>query len=210
MKIGIIGSGNVGGALGAGWAKAGHNIKFGVRDTHKPEVQTLLKQLGPNAAAGSVADAAAFGEIVVLTTPWEATQAAIRSAGNLSGKIVIDCTNPLKADLSGLTIGHTTSAAEEVAKWAAGARVVKCFNTTGSNNMENPRFGNDHAVMFMAGDDKSAKSVVQQLGQDLGFEMVDAGNLQAARLLEPVAMLWIHLAFQQGLGRDFAFKLIRR
>jgi hypothetical protein len=76
--------------------------------------------------------------------------------------------------------------------------------------MENPCFGNDRAVMFMAGDDQSAKSTVQQLGQDLGFEMVDAGNLQAARLLEPVAMLWIHLAFQQGLGRDFAFKLVRR
>jgi hypothetical protein len=196
--------------LGVGWAGAGHNVKFGVRDTRKPEVQALLKKIGQNATAGSVAEAAAFGEVVVLTTPWEATQAVIRSAGNLASKIVIDCTNPLKADLSGLTIGHNTSAAEEVAKWAVGARVVKCFNTTGSNNMENPCFGNDRAVMFMAGDDQSAKSTVQQLGQDLGFEMVDAGNLQAARLLEPVAMLWIHLAFQQGLGRDFAFKLVRR
>lgn len=209
MKIGIIGSGNVGGALGTGWAKAGHQSKFGLRDTAKPEVTALLQQAGANAAAGSVADAAAFGEVVVFTTPWNTTPAAVAAAGNLAGKVVVDCTNPLKPDLSGLAVGHDTWAAEQVASWAKGVRVVKCFNTTGAENMAKPRFGPDRAVMFLAGDDDAAKQSVAKLGEDLGFEMVDAGALSIARLLEPVAMLWIHLAFRRGLGRDFAFKLLR-
>ena len=147
--------------------------------------------------------------MVVLTTPWNATQAAIQNAGNLSGKILVDCTNPLKPDLSGLIIGLDASAAEQIASWARGARVVKCFNTTGAENMTSPRFGADLAVMFIAGDDDAAKAIVVKLGDELGFEMVDAGALSIARLLEPVAMLWIHLAYRRGLGRDFAFKLLR-
>ena len=134
----------------------------------------------------------------------------VTSAGNLSGKILVDCTNPLKPDLSGLAVGPDSSAAEQVAQWARGARVVKCFNTTGAENMTNPHFGNDRAVMFLAGDDDTAKATVTKLGDELGFEMVDAGGLSIARLLEPVAMLWIHLAFRRALGRDFAFKLLRR
>jgi predicted dinucleotide-binding enzyme len=163
MKIGIIGSGNVGAALGTGWAKVGHQVKFGVRDQAKPEVMALLRKAGANATAGSVADAAAFGEIIAFTTPWNATQSAVTAAGNLAGKIVVDCTNPLKPDLSGLAVGHDTSAAEQVASWAKGARVVKCFNTTGAENMANPRFGADRAVMFLAGDDDAAKKLVAKL-----------------------------------------------
>ncbi len=210
MKIGIIGSGNVGGALGQRWAAAGHDIKYGARNTAKPELVTLLKKIGAGASAGTVAEAASFGEVIVLTTPWNGTQAAIESAGDVTGKIIIDCTNPLKSDLSGLSIGLDHSGAEQVAQWAKGARVVKCFNTTGAENMANPRFGNDRVVMFLAGDDEASKAIVSKLGEDLGFEMVDAGRLEIARLLEPVAMLWVHLAFRRGLGRSFAFKLLRR
>jgi hypothetical protein len=209
MKIGIIGSGNVGSALGQRWAIAGHEIKYGARNAAKPELVALLKKIGARASAGSVAEAAAFGNVILLTTPWNGTQAAIASAGNLAGKIVVDCTNPLKADLSGLSFGLDTSGAEQVAHWANGARVVKCFNTTGAENMTDPRFGSDRAVMFLAGDDDAAKATVSKLGEDLGFEMVDAGGLEIARLLEPVAMLWVHLAFRRGLGRNFAFKLLR-
>jgi predicted dinucleotide-binding enzyme len=208
MNIGIIGSGNVGGALGKRWAVAGHKVKFGVRDTGKTEVVALLKETG--ATAGSVAEAAAFGEVVVLTTPWNATEAAIKSTGNLTGKIVVDCTNPLKSDLSGLSIGLDNSGGEMVAQWAVGARVVKCFNSTGAENMFNPRFGSDRAVMLLAGNDVSAKATVTKLGEELGFEMVDAGDLSVSRLLEPLAMLWVNLAFRRGFGRNFAFKLLRR
>ncbi len=130
MNIGIIGAGNVGGALGKPWTATGHNIKFGVRDANKPEVVALLGKCGANASASSVAEAAAFGEVIAIATPWPATRPAIESAGDLAGKIVIDCTNPVRPDLSGLAIGHTTSAGEQVASWAKGARVVKCFNTS--------------------------------------------------------------------------------
>lgn len=210
MKIGVIGSGNVGGALGKGWARKGHSVMFGVRDASDPQLTSLLKQAGANARSGSVPEAAAFGEVVVFATPWPATQDAVRSAGNLSGKILLDCTNPLKPDLSGLEVGLTTSGGEQVASWAGGARVVKIFNTTGSNNMENPAYPQGPTTMFYCGDDASAKKAAAQLGTDLGFEAIDAGGLAIARLLEPYATLWIHLAIHQGMGRDFAFRIMRR
>jgi 8-hydroxy-5-deazaflavin:NADPH oxidoreductase len=210
MKIGVIGAGNVGGALGKGWAKKGHEVMFGVRDTSDPDVAALVKQAGGSAGARSVAAAANFGEVVVFATPWPATKDAVQNAGNLSGKVVFDCTNPLKTDMSGLEIGLTTSAAEQVASWAKGARVVKIFNTTGSNNMENPRYPQGPVTMFYCGDDADAKKAAGQLATDLGFEAIDAGGLAIARLLEPYAMLWIHLAYGQNMGREFAFKVIRR
>src|SRR5690242_15609053 len=128
MRIGIIGAGSVGGALGRGWARAGHEVTFGVRDTSDPKVTKLVEETGARAA--SVAEAAAGAEVVVLATPWEATEDAVRHAGDLAGKIVFDCTNPLAPQLAGLTHGHETSGAEQVAGWARGARVVKVFNTT--------------------------------------------------------------------------------
>jgi predicted dinucleotide-binding enzyme len=210
MNIAVIGSGNVGSALGTGWARKGHAVVFGVRDTKDPKLVSLLKTAGKNARAAGIADAAKSAEVVVFAVPWPALQNAIKSAGNLSGKIVFDCTNPLNADFSGLEIGHTTSAAEQAAKWAQGARVVKIFNTTGSNNMENPRYSEGPAAMFYCGDDAAAKAAAAQLAADLGFEAFDAGGLSIARLLEPYALLWIHLALRQGFGREFAFRVMRR
>src|SRR3954470_17952643 len=203
MRIGIIGAGSVGGALGRGWARAGHEVRFGVRDASDPKVQKLVEETGAKAA--SVADAASGAEVVVLATPWGATQDAVKSAGGLAGKVVFDCTNPLAPNLSGLTHGFDTSAAEQVASWAPGARVVKVFNTTGANNMENPDFNGVAATMFYCGDDKDAKATAHQLAADLGFDPLDCGNLEQARLLEPLALLWIRLAYLQGMGRDIAF-----
>jgi predicted dinucleotide-binding enzyme len=210
MKIAMIGAGNVGSALGRGWSARGHEIFFGARDPKDEKLRVLVNSIGAKAHAVSVAEAAANSEIVVLATPWPAAQGAIRAAGTLAGKIVIDCTNPLAPDLSGLAIGHTTSAGEEVAKWAKGARVVKAFNTTGSGNMANARYDSARPTMCLCGDDSAAKASVAKLAEDLGFEAVDAGPLKNARLLEPFAMLWIYLAIKQGLGPDIAFKLLRR
>lgn len=210
MKIGILGAGNVGGTLGRGWANKGHEIVFGVPRPNEAKMVDLLKSIGRSARAGSVAEAAKGSDVLVLATPWPATQSAIQAAGNLTGKIIIDCTNPLKPDLSGLTLGHTTSAAEQVAEWATGAKIYKAFNQTGYNNMANPMFGSQRAVMFVCGDDETHKPEVMQLVSDIGFEAIDAGKLAIARLLEPFGMLWIHLALQQGQGRDFAFGLLRR
>ena len=208
MRIAIIGAGNVGGTLGQGWTRAGHEVMFGVRDAMHPKVAKLVEQTG--AQAGGVAEAAAFGEVVAFATPWEATEEAVRSAGDLRGKVLLDCTNPLAPQLAGLTLGHTTSAGEQVAAWAPGARVVKIFNTTGANNMASPDFGGVAATMFYCGDDPDAKAVASRLAADLGFDPVDAGKLEQARLLEPLALLWIRLAYVQQMGRDIAFKLLRR
>jgi 8-hydroxy-5-deazaflavin:NADPH oxidoreductase len=210
MKIAVIGTGNVGGALGKGWAKKGHSVVFGVRDTNDSDVQKLLKEAGSSAGAADVAEAAKQSEVVVFAVPYASAKAAIESAGDLKGKIVFDCINPLKPDLSGLTVGHSTSAAEQDAGYATGAKVVKIFNTTGSNNMENSKYPEGAATMFYCGDDPDAKKVAAQLAKDLAFDPVDAGPLTNARLLEPLAMLWIYLAYAGGLGRDIAFRLMRR
>jgi 8-hydroxy-5-deazaflavin:NADPH oxidoreductase len=213
VEIGVIGAGNVGGTLGRRWAQAGHDVVFGVRDPNEEKVRTLLASAGSHARAGRV-EAAAASEVVVLTVPWEAAHDAVRRAGDLTGKVLVDVTNPVAMGLEGLKqgllVGHTTSAAEQVAAWARGARVVKAFNTTGFGNMNDPRYGSQAVTMFVCGDDVEAKVVVTQLGEDLGFEMIDAGPLAIARLLEPLAMLWIHLAVLQGLGSEFAFTLQRR
>ncbi len=211
MRIGVIGAGSVGGALGKLWAVEGHEIAFGVRDTQSAKGQELVKSAKGKVRVVSVQEAAAFGEIVVLATPWPATEEAIRSAGDLAGKILVDCTNPLAPDLSGLVIGTNNSAGEEVARWARGAKVVKAFNTIGAASFGSPRFGSESASMFVCGDDAAAKSKVAGLAAELGFEPVDVGGLVAARWLEPLAMLWIHLAFRQGFGpAGHAFKLLRR
>lgn len=210
MKIGIIGAGNVGGTLGRAWAKHGHDIFFGVRRPQDDKTRRLVESIGVKAQAGAVAQAAAFGEAVVLATPWQATEAAVKEAGDLSGKMVIDCTNPLRPDVSGLELGFHMSGAEQVAGWAKGAKVFKAFNTTGYNIMANPVIGGTRTVMFICGDDEAAKPAVLRLASDIGFDAVDAGKLAQARLLEPWAMLWISLAFSGKVEREFGFALLRR
>ncbi len=213
MRIAVIGAGNVGGALGRGWARAGHEVVFGVRDASDPKVKELTaagEAGGGKIVVAGVGEAAAASEVVVLAVPWAAAEAAVAEAGDLRGRVVLDCTNPLTKDLSGLAVAAGTSAGEQVAGWAAGARVVKIFNTTGANNMESPRYGDTAATMLYCGDDAPAKEVAARLAADLGFDPVDAGPLVRARLLEPLALLWVTLAFAQGQGRDIAWKLMRR
>jgi predicted dinucleotide-binding enzyme len=211
MNIGMIGSGSVGGALGTLWAAKNHQVVFGVRDVADPRVQQVMKNASSNVRAASVQEAAAFGEVIVLAVPWPAIPDAIEAAGELTGRILVDCTNPLASDLSGLVLGTTTSAGEEVARLARGAKVVKAFNTIGAANFENPRFGSERASMFICGDDNDAKKVVGKLASDLDFDVADVGPLLAARWLEPLAMLWIHLGYKQGWGpTGHAFKLLRR
>ncbi|HEX5314434.1 MAG TPA: NAD(P)-binding domain-containing protein [Gammaproteobacteria bacterium] len=207
MKIAIIGAGNVGQALGFAWAKLGHEICFGVRDPESAQARALLqRQAGLSVASNGAA--AACSELVALATPWDATRAAVASCGDLAGKIVMDCTNPIKADLSGLALGCDTSGAEQIASWAPGAQLFKAMNQIGFNLMDQPHFAAGQPVMFVCGEG-AAKAAVLNLVATLGFEAVDAGGLAVARLLEPYAMLWIHLAITSKLGRDFAFSLLR-
>jgi 8-hydroxy-5-deazaflavin:NADPH oxidoreductase len=216
MNIGIIGAGNVGGALGKSWAKAGHKIKFGVRNPGDPKHRGLLDACGPNASAGTNAEAAVFGEVIAVATPWDATQAAISDCGKLAGKVLVDCTNPLKFTPGTgleLAIGHTTSGGETIAQWAQGARVVKCFNTYGFENFADasyPKYGGLKPIMFLAGDDADAKHIVAQLAADIGFQPLDTGDLKIARLLEPTGMLWIHQAIVQKQGTGFTWGMLER
>ena len=210
MQIAIIGTGNVGAALGQRWAEAGHDVVFGAREPGAAKVAAVVKKAGARARAVAVREAAAGADVVVLATPFGAAEQAIAECGNLTGKIVIDCTNPLLPDLSGLTVGHTDSAGEMVARWARGARVVKTLNTTGSDNMLNPRYGREALSMFACADDADAKKVVTGLVGELGFEPVDAGPLRQARYLEALAMLWISMAYQFGQGPNFGFRVVRR
>jgi 8-hydroxy-5-deazaflavin:NADPH oxidoreductase len=210
MKIAILGAGNVGSTLGKGWANADHQIVFGVRHPQAEKVQALLAQMDNQASAATVPNAVKDADVVVLATPWQAAQAVLESAGDLTGKVLLDVTNPLTEDSSALTMGYTTSGAEQVAAWAPGSRVYKVFNQTGWETMANPAFENGKAVMFVAGDDPEGKAIALQLATEMGFEAIDVGSLTETRLLEPLAMLWIKLAYMYGQGRDVAFALLRR
>jgi 8-hydroxy-5-deazaflavin:NADPH oxidoreductase len=213
MKIAIIGSGNVGGALGKAWAeKAGHDVVFSSRNPQSEKMQALLRSVKGSVRAATPAEAARSADVIVLATPWPETQNAIRSLGDLTDKIVLDTTNPLSRGPDGiaLAIGHTTSAGEKVQEWAKGVSVFKTLNTTGFGNMAEPIYHGVNSVMFVAGDDAANKPKVMQLVGDLGFEVIDAGPLRNARLLEAHAMLWIDLALARGQGREFAFAIVRR
>ena len=202
MNIGVIGTGKMGGTLGKLWADKGHQVLFGSRDLQK--AKTMASTIGPSATGGTYAEAAQFGEAVLFAVPWRVAQDVIQAAGNLTGKVLMDCTNP---GATGLVAGQTSDA-EEIARWAVGARVVKAFNQIGYENLSNPQFGSQQASTFICGDDEAAKSIVARLGEDIGFDVIDAGPLSNARLLESLTMLWGQLARKQG--RNIAFKLLRR
>ena len=209
-SIAILGAGNVGASLARVWVAAGHAVTFGVPNPHGDKVRAAVAALGGKAKAATNRDAAASAQVVALCVPWSQAEEALRACGNLSGKVLIDCTNPLAGDLSGLVIGTTTSGGEQVAKWAAGAAVVKAFNTIGAVNYGNTQFGSQRADGFYCADDAGAKATVRELVVDAGFEPVDVGPLRNARLLEPLALLWIDLAVNQKQGINHAFKLLRR
>ncbi len=210
MRIAIVGTGNLGGALGLRWTAAGHDVTYGSREPTSDRVQELVRLGAGRARAVPVPQAAREAEVIVLATPWGGTEAALRQLGPIPGRVLVDATNPLAPNLSGLTLGHDSSAGEQVAAWAPGARVVKAFNTTGAGNIAAPRYGDQAITMFLCGDDPAAKATVMGLAQDMGLEPVDTGPLTMARYLEPLAMLWISLAYLRGMGPNFAFKILTR
>ncbi len=210
MKIAVLGTGHVGGTLGRRWAEKGHQVTFGSRDPQSDRVKQLLAECPPGVAANEVASAVSDAEVVVLAVPWTAAKGLIEAAGDLSGKILIDCINPLNATFDGLDLGFEISASEKIAQWAPRARVVKAFNTVSSATMADPVYGDLSATVFYCGDDEAAGAVVHGLAEDLGLEAVDAGPLTIARHLEPLAMLYIHLAIKQGWGSNCAFKIVKR
>jgi predicted dinucleotide-binding enzyme len=209
MKIAIIGAGNVGTALGNAWAKRGHEIAFGVRDPESAKARSLAQQF-PSAHLLLNGEAAHHAEIIVLATPWQSTEEAVRTCGDLPGKTIIDCTNPLKSDFSGLEVGFSSSGGELISEWAHGADVFKAMNQIGARLMDAPSFGGTvKPVMFVCGEGTQKASVIL-LVEQLGFTVIDAGELKTARLLEPYGMLWIHLALTQKVPGDFAFAMLAK
>ena len=207
MDIAILGAGNVGLALGTALARAGHRISFGVRNPGASK-HAAAQAIG---ALASNADAVRNAETVLVALPWSAAEAVLGPLGVLlDGKLVIDATNPLAADLSGLAIGDDDSAGERLQRLLPNARVVKAFNTTGAANMASPAYPDGRATMLVAGDDAAAVETVLRLAADVGFEALAAGPLPVARQLEQLALLWIRLAYQAGFGPGIAFRLMRR
>jgi len=207
MRIAIIGAGNVGSALYRGWSGAGEDVVLGVPQPADPKYNSL-----PQERLHTPPEAARNADIIVLATPWPATEAAVKSLGDLSGKVIIDCTNPLGIGSDGLelVLGHTISGGERVAAWAPAAAVFKTLNQVGAANMDQTALFPIRPVMFVAGDDESRKPEVLRLVAKLGFDAVDAGPLRIARLLEPYGMLWIDQALNRGRGQHFAFAIAER
>jgi 8-hydroxy-5-deazaflavin:NADPH oxidoreductase len=201
MKIAVLGSGNVGAALGEALARAGHQLVFGVRggSQEKPPV--------PGSTRNDVQGAVQASDVVVLAVPWGAVPDVLGQVKDWSRKVLVDCTNPLGTGLE-LVLGLNTSGGEQVASLAKGARVVKAFNTTGFGNMKDPKYAGRRITMLYATDDAAAAPIAEQLIRDVGFEPEFAGPLRQARYLEPFATLWISMTSR--LGRDFAFTLVRR
>jgi predicted dinucleotide-binding enzyme len=219
MKIGILGSGDVGRRLGDGFIELGHTVKIGTRNINKGEVVQWINKHGTNkekSFAGSFAEAANYGEIIVLATLWDGTLNAIKMAdpNNFDNKIVIDVTNPL--DFSNgmppkLALGFSDSAGETIQRLIPKAKVVKAFNTVGNPHFIHPEFPNgDTPTMFICGNDNEAKKLVtDMIITKLGWETMDIGEIEGSRLLEPLAFLWITCYFRTGNG-NHAFKLLRK
>ena len=210
MKIAILGAGNVGGTLAKAWARLGHTIILGVRVPAGEKARAVIQEAGGNVKATTLKDAASQAEVVLLATSWNGAQDALRAAGDLSGKILIDTTNAFKEGMTSLMVGGSTSGGEQVAAWAPGARVVKAFNHIGVGVMANTTFGSEKASLFICGDDAGAKQVVAGLASQLGFDVVDAGALWLARYIEPLAGLWVSMAYVKGMGPNIAFKMLKR
>ncbi len=203
MKIGIIGAGRVGATLGTGWAAVGHNVMFSSRDPKSEAIQSLLAAAGAHASAGTVAETVAFGDVLVVAIGWPAVLDAVKSTDGWAGKVIIDTTNRFTAPPPD-SVG---SAAQDLARWTGGS-VVKAFNTIGAEHMVNPDFP-DTPTLFICGDDHAAKQTVTGLVEAFGFEVVDAGSLGNAELLEALAKLWVSFA-RGAIGRDVAFKLLKK
>ena len=209
MNITILGAGNMGSALAKQLSGAGHRVRI---TTRSPEKAKAALAASPGAVVSAPADALEHSGIVFVATGYADAIPALKSLGSLAGKVVVDLTNPLSADFMSLTLGHDTSAAEEIAKAFPGAEVVKAFNTVFAQVLaEGPAFPNGQtAPVFVASDSDRAKQAVTSIVQSIGFKPVDAGPLRNARYLEPLAGLNIYLGYGAGHGTAIAPAWIRK
>jgi predicted dinucleotide-binding enzyme len=205
MKIAIVGSGNVGGALAAKWAAKGHHILLGVRNTEEFKGKALLEH--GHIQATTIEDAVQQSEVIVLATPAPAAVEVAVSLGNTAGKVIIDTMN-IVMNRGPQGFSNTS---EAILANTSTRDVVKCFNTTGFNNMLDPIYGALAIDAFVAGDSAQGKQIARQLALDAGFaECYDIGGNDKFALMEQFAFFWINLAMFQGQGREIGFKLMKR
>jgi 8-hydroxy-5-deazaflavin:NADPH oxidoreductase len=203
MKIAVIGSGNVGEALAHRFANAGHQVTLGLRKPEDPALKSL--EVFPNISVRSIAEAAAAATVLVIATPAHIVLELIPQLGALEGKVIIDATNAVRLK------PEPYATAFDAFKALSPADCVKCFNSTGFENMQNPFYDNVAIDMFMAGTSVSGKAIARQLALDAGFaECFDFGGDDKVQLLEQFALSWINLAIMQGQGRHIAFKVLKR
>jgi predicted dinucleotide-binding enzyme len=214
MNVGILGTGDVGRALGKGFITLGHSVKMGARDARNEKALAWAREMGAKASAGTFADASSFGEIVVLATLGVANESAITMAGRetFQGKVLIDTTNPL--DFSGgtppkLAVSGNDSGGERVQRLLPAASVVKAFNTVGNAFMFRPDFPGGPPDMFICGNDEDAKKKVAAFVKDFGWGVVDVGGIECSRYLEAMCMVWVLAAMRAGNWNQ-AFKLLRK
>ena len=214
MKIGILGTGDVGRALANAFIALGHEVKMGSRDPHNEKAVEWASTAGINASTGTFADTAKFGDVIVLALLWSGAENALKLAGpeNFAGKVVIDAINPLVFEPGkppALALGHTDSAGERVQRWLPAAHVVKAFNSVGHAHMFKPDFPGGPPDMFIAGNDAAAKQTVTGILHDFGWSTIDVGGIEGARLLEPLCILWVGYGMRTGTW-NHAFKLLRK
>jgi predicted dinucleotide-binding enzyme len=214
MNVGILGTGDVGRALGRGFIALGHAVRMGGRDARNEKATAWAREVGPNASAGTFGDAASFGDIVVLATLGVANESAIAMAGpeKFQGKVLIDTTNPL--DFSGgmppkLAVSGDDSAGERVQRLLPDTSVVKAFNTVGNAFMFRPAFAGGPPDMFICGNRDDAKRTVAGILEEFGWGVVDVGGIECARYLEAMCMVWVLSAMRTGNWNQ-AFKLLRK
>jgi predicted dinucleotide-binding enzyme len=211
MKIAFIGIGHVGSALAGRLVALGHRVTIAARDPNSDSVKAAISNY-PDLRLAAPQEAVADAEVIFLATPFAANQAALADAGDLSGKVLVDCTNPVGANLThGLK--SERSGAEVVQSLVPTAKVVKAFTIYGFENFKDnnyPGYGDLKPAMLIAGNDAIAKQIVSTLCQELGWETVDVGNLAMSLHLEHMTLLWIQMARVQGLGAGFVWAMLRK
>ena len=211
VKVGVIGSGEVGKALARGFLMLGHEVKIGSRDPEK--LADFVGSAGERASSGTFEEVAKFGDLVVLATLGGAAESAINMAGksNFDGKVVIDATNPLDFSTGAprLSVGFNDSLGEQVQRLLPKARVVKAFNTVGNAHFVKPDFPNGPPTMFIAGNDEESKRLVSQICEHFGWDVSDLGGIDSSRYLEPMCMAWVAHGVHSK-SWNHAFKLLKK
>jgi 8-hydroxy-5-deazaflavin:NADPH oxidoreductase len=211
MRIGILGSGLMGGKLGTLFARAGHNVVFSYARSRK-KLEQLARDSGSNARAGTPAEAAKDADAVLLAVHWSRVDDLLKQAGDLSGKIIVSCSLPMNADDTELVLAHTSSGSEELARRVPGAEVVAAFNTVPSEvlfGVFEARDNDRRPSLVYCGDHPPSKRVAAELIRDVGFDPVDAGPLRIARYTEPFALLIAQLAYEGEGGPELAYRFER-